>query len=501
MKALQSKTPRKPLERLFAVIDIGSNSVRLVIYKGLKRTPDIIFNERVLCGLGAGLQSTGRMTEAAMASALQTLKRFAVLCRDMRVDEIDPVATAAVRDAENGPWFVQEVAKLTKFRVSVISGKEEARLSAYGILAGFPAADGLVGDLGGGSLELISIHNGEQGKKKSLPIGSVRLLDGATEYTDRHVEIIERAMDGVPWKEKFSGRTFYMVGGAWRALAHLHVIHSGWPLHVLHGYQIPAEEMADFCKVFERHTFESLQGIETIPARRLVTLPLSARILREIIERAKPARLITSGYGIREGLMFKKLNHAMRAQDPLVATAQEFGETHARFPHHGQALIKWTDTLFINEPEKTRRIRAAVCHLSELSLKSHPDFKADLAFSRAFVGRYIGITHKERAKMALALYISYGGALSGETAIPALKILTENETRDAVGLGLLVRLAQKFTGGTDRPLKKTKIYLDKKKLVLEVSKKDQALIAESVVGQMTSLSTHLGFPYDIKMVG
>lgn len=491
---------RKTSERLIGVIDIGSNSVRLVIYRGLKRTPDIIFNERVLSGLGAGVGTTGNMHEEAMDLALVALQRFSVLCQDMQVDEIDTVATSAVRDSKNGPWFVGEVEKRCGFKVNVISGKEEARLSAYGILSGFPNAEGLVGDLGGGSLELIQIEAGERKKKTSLPIGPVRILDGVPKFTEDHKQFVKDELAKVDWIKEMEGRPFYMVGGGWRALAHLHIRATNWPLHVLHGYSISPDTLKNFCWEIERKSLSGLAGIGDIPPKRLATLPLAARILREIIRIGKPSEIITSGYGIREGLMFKKLNHAMRAQDPLIETALDFGRNNARFPKHGDRLIKWTDGLFPSEAPEDRRIRQAVCHLSEISHTSHPDFKADLAFNRSIVGRFVGVTHRQRCLLALSLYASYGGEPGTETIQPALKILTKAEVRKAAGLGLLVQFAQKFTGGTDRPLKKTRLYQEGKNLVLELREKDRVLISESVSVRLGKLAEHMRLKPDLKII-
>lgn len=500
MKPNKSSSLRKTDARLIAVIDIGSNSVRLVIYRGLKRTPDIIFNERVMSGLGVGVSTTGEMTGEAMNSALNALERFAVLCRDMKVDEIDAVATSAVRDAKNGPWLVREIQKRCKFKVNVISGREEARLSAYGILSGFPNAEGLVGDLGGGSLELIQLEEGERKKKISLPIGPVRVLDGAEGFGDEHKRFIQEELAKVDWIKELEGKPFYMVGGAWRALAHLHIFETNWPLHVLHGYSISPETCKSFCWEIERKSLSRLKGIDAIPSKRLATLPLAARILREIIRIGKPSKIITSGYGIREGVMFKKLNHAMRAQDPLIETSKEFGRTMARFPKHGDKLIKWTDGLFPNQEQDKRRIREAICHLSEISHTSHPDFKAQLAFDRSIVGRFVGVSHKERALISLGLYASYGGEQDSKTILPATKILNRGEIKEAIGIGLLVQFAQKFTGGTDRPLKKTRLFQEDKKLVLEIRQKDAVLISKSVSQRFAGVASLFGLEPDIRVI-
>lgn len=490
---------RDPAERLIAVIDIGSNSVRLVVYKGLKRAPEVVFNERVLCGLGAGIQTSGKMAEANVAMALTTLKRFSVLCRDMKVDEIDAVATAAVRDAENGPAFVAEAEKACKFKIKVLGGKKEAKLSGYGVLSGFPGAKGVAGDLGGGSLELVELKGGKVGERVSLPIGPVRLLDSPPHYTEDHVGLIRKGLASIKWLKRQKNKPFYTVGGAWRALAHLHISETGWPLHVLHNYKISGETARPFVDLIAHVGVEILRGINEVAERRRVTLPFAARILLEILDILKPPIVITSAYGIREGMMYKKLNHKMREQDPLIATSIEIGQRHARFKKHGEILSAWTQGLFKKETESERRLRQAVCHLSEISLKAHPDFKADLAFIRSLVARYVGVSHKDRAIIATALYVSYGGNLEKPVPRPALEMLGPNEVSFATSLGLVTRLAQRLTGGTARPLRKTSLYRKGDKVILEVSKKDQVLIAESVMQRLLKLAEHLSLQAEVKI--
>ncbi len=493
------KTPRPPNKRLIAVIDIGSNSVRLVVFQGLRRTPGVIFNERVLCGLGAGIESHGKMTGPARDKALAALERFAVLCADMKVDEIDAMATAAVRDASNGAAFVREIKRRCGFPVKVLSGTAEAELSAYGVLSGFPGANGLAADLGGGSLELIHLTDGEIRDKVSLPIGPVRLMNKTAIFTKAHIKMVRAAISGVDWLEQYRGQPLYLVGGAWRALCHLHIVQTGWPLHVLHGYEMTGGAASSFARLIEKQSIESLKGVASIPYRRLITLPASARILREIIRRAAPARVITSAYGIREGLIYRKLDEAVQRQDPLIASARRLGKKTARFPKHGEVLFRWLAPLYKEEKPAAARLREAVCHMSEISLSAHPDFKAEMAFSRSLVGGYVGVTHAERAYIALALFISYGGALSDPVIRPALRILSESETSAAVALGLAVRVAQKLTGGTARPLKKTRIFKTRKRVILELRAEDRVLYGKSVARRLGVLADHLGLKPKMKL--
>lgn len=239
------KRPRKRGSSV-AVIDIGSNSVRLVVYEGLTRSLIPIFNEKTLCGLGREVQSTGLLAPDAVQKALTALKRFRALCRVMQVGRVFAIATAACRDASNGPDFIVRAERICAVKIEILSGPREARLSALGVISGIHQPDGIVGDLGGGSLELIDVRRNTVRSGVTLPLGGLALQDLAHQSLKRADRIVREELDGVPQLAAGSGRTFYAVGGTWRALARIHIIQSGYPLQVMHGYSIPAAEALDF---------------------------------------------------------------------------------------------------------------------------------------------------------------------------------------------------------------------------------------------------------------
>ena len=151
------KRPRKRASSV-AVIDIGSNSVRLVVYETMARSLVTIFNEKALCGLGREVQSTGLLAEDAVTKALTALRRFRALCLIQQVGRVFAIATAACRDARNGPDFIAKAERICGADIEILSGPREAKLSALGVVSGIHNPNGVVGDLGGGSLELIDVH-------------------------------------------------------------------------------------------------------------------------------------------------------------------------------------------------------------------------------------------------------------------------------------------------------------------------------------------------------
>src|SRR5712691_5128113 len=290
-----------------AVIDIGSNSVRLVAYEGLTRSPTPIFNEKVLAGLGREVQSTGLLAADAVEKALAALRRFRALCDRIEVAKLHVIATAACRDARNGKAFIVAAERLCRARIDVISGKREAELSALGVVSGFHRPDGIVGDLGGGSLELTDIHWHRVNTGITLPLGGLALQDISSKSIKKAERVVKKALDGARLLEAGVGRTFYAIGGTWRALARLHMWQKGYPLHVMHGYVIPAREAYDFSSLVHRVSPETLSQIEVVTDARRPLLAYAALVLEHLVEIAKPKDVIISALGVREGLLYSML--------------------------------------------------------------------------------------------------------------------------------------------------------------------------------------------------
>jgi exopolyphosphatase/guanosine-5'-triphosphate,3'-diphosphate pyrophosphatase len=483
---------RRRADQLIAVVDIGSNSVRLVVYKGLRRNPVVFFNERVICGLGSGIGEGGELAKGPVEMALKTLERFAHLCADMQVDQAHAVATAAVRDAVNREMFVRQVRERCGFEVEVLSGEEEAHLSALGALTGFPGADGIVGDMGGSSLELVNLVAGEPRESVSLPIGPLRLADRPSRAMKQHRQTVKMALNKVAWLAQGQDRPFYMVGGAWRALARLHMLGSDYPLMVHHAYELSSQTMRNFAKGISRQHPSNLGSVRTISSSRMRVLPLVAMTLELCLKAAISSRAIVSATGLREGLLYGRLPEDIRNADPYLAACLDLANETGRFPEHADSLMDWLDPLFKGEGAAARRVRLACCMMSDISWRGHADFRAAHAFHRAFEGHFVGVSHSERAQTALALYISYGGAKKGPEAKRAMSLLGEDEIYHSRLIGLGLRLGQLLTGGTAQPLKTTRLEVSGKKVVLTVSKSNAAVVGGGVEKRLAELAAHLG---------
>jgi exopolyphosphatase/guanosine-5'-triphosphate,3'-diphosphate pyrophosphatase len=472
------------------VIDLGSNSIRLVVYDRPGRAPLPVFNEKVLCGLGRGLERTGRLNPDGVRLALENMGRFARIAAGMGLDRLDVLATAAARDAADGPEFVARMEAITGLPVTVLDGSEEARLSALGVVSGIPDADGAMGDLGGGSLEVVPIDRGLPGPEQvTLPLGPLRLMEHA-DGRSALVRHVDRQLDELGWLGRTEGRAFYPVGGSWRALAKAHMERAAHPVHVIHHYAVDADEMREFAELISRQSRSSLERAPGVSRRRADTLPLAALVMERVIRRARPARVVFSAYGLREGYQFDRLSEAERRQDPLLVACQDHARRIGRF-EPSRALVNWTAPLFAGEDAAGERLRVAACMLSDLGWADHPDYRAEHAFLRALRMPYAGIDHPGRAFLALTVFCRYTGSSDDPLLKPALDIAGEAYRMRARVLGLALRLAHTMTGGVIPLLAQAPLRLVEDRLELTLTGEAADLAGDVVQRRLDALAAAL----------
>ncbi|MGE7369908.1 exopolyphosphatase [Neorhizobium sp. NPDC001467] len=432
-----------------SVIDIGSNSVRVVIYEGLSRAPTTLFNEKVLCGLGKGLGSSGRMDPEAVERALAALRRFKALSLQAGATEIYVLATAAAREASNGPEFIRDVEAILGQKPQVLSGEEEAYYSALGVTSGFHHADGIAGDLGGGSLELIDIHDHELGKGITLPLGGLRLSEYSGGSIAKARAFARQQVRSAKLLEKGQGRTFYAVGGTWRNLAKLHMEMRDYPLHMMQGYELPLADMQAFLKDIVDGTAAKSPAWQAVSKNRRALLPFGAVAMQEVLAVMKPSRIIVSAQGVREGYLYSKLSAEEKASDPLLVAADQLAILRARSPEHARELADWTGRMVpafgIEESEEESRYRRAACLLADISWRAHPDYRGLQALNIIAHSSFTGITHAGRAYIALANYYRFEGLSDNGATGPLAAIGTPRLLVLAKLLGGLLRVVYLFS--------------------------------------------------------
>ena len=479
------------------VVDIGSNSVRLVVYEGAVRSPTQLFNEKVLCGLGRELASTGRLDETSFRRALDALTRFRAVTRVLGVKHIRAIATAACRDAANGPDFIAHGERALGSMIQVLTGQQEAELAAKGILMGFQDPDGFAGDLGGGSLELIDIAGSSLRQSATLGIGSLRLMDAASGRLDKAADIVDQQIAALPWLGRGRDRNFYAVGGTWRSFARLHMNETNYPLHVMHGYAMTARDVIAFCEDIRKA--KKLPTLKEIARARREVLPFGALVLERLVRLLQPSEVVFSVFGIREGLVYNLLSKVERRKDPLLAFASDYARLRSRSPEHAAELGKWTDALFTPpgppETDEERRLRHAACMLSDISWRAHPEYRAEQSLILIAQSALGGIDHAGRVFLAMAIYFRHLGVGrdaedSEEDRLPERlrRLLTKRAYRRARIIGAAIRAAHMLSAGRPGIIDEIPLTYEKDKLVLTLPRAHAALDGERVRRRFAALA-------------
>jgi exopolyphosphatase/guanosine-5'-triphosphate,3'-diphosphate pyrophosphatase len=479
-----------------AVIDIGSTSVRLVAYEGLTRSPTPIFNEKVLAGLGREVQTTGLLATDAVEKALAALRRFRALCDRLEVVKVWSIATAACRDAKNGKAFVTEAERICGTKIDILSGKREAELSALGVVSGFHNPDGIVGDLGGGSLELTELSGQRIKSGVTLPLGGLALQDISAKSVKKAEKIVKSALAEAELLAAGKGRTFYAIGGTWRALARLHMWQVGYPLHVMHGYVLPAKEALEFSNLVHRVNPEMLSQIEVVTDARRPLLAYAALVLENLVRIAKPKEVVISALGVREGLLYSMLDADERAKDPLIAAASELNLLRSRAPAHGDELIAWTDKFMassgLDETVDERRLRHAACLLADIGWRAHPDYRGEQSLNIIANGSFVALDHPGRTFISLAVFFRHVGLVDDELS-PRLRELATTRVLDrARVLGAALRVAYLVSASTTGVLPKTPMVVERGRLVLRFENGFKALAGERVFVRLRQLARLIG---------
>jgi exopolyphosphatase / guanosine-5'-triphosphate,3'-diphosphate pyrophosphatase len=479
-----------------AIMDIGSNSVRLVAYEGLTRAPTPIYNEKVLCGLGRNVATTGRLDDAATERALKALKRFRVLCRTIGVKDVHVLATAAARDASNGEAFLQAAADACGCPVELLSGAREAELSALGVISGFHLPNGIVGDLGGGSLELVDVVGEEVGRGITLRLGGLALQDLSGNSPKKARKIVRETLERAEQLRSLNGRTFYAVGGTWRALARLHQAERGYPLRVMHGYTVDPEDELGFLELVEEVDAEKLKEIESVSEARRPLLAYGAIVLEEIIRVGSPKEIAVSALGVREGLLYEMLDAGDRRRDPLLEAANEFNLLRSRSPAHGHELRAWTDVFMetggLSETVAERRYRHAACLLADIGWRAHPDYRGEQSFNLIANAAFVSIDHPGRAYLALSVSFRHEG-LSLDKASAKLRQLAGSHLFERARLlAALMRVAYPVSVAMSEVLPRVPLFVRNGTIVLQLPRDLAALASDRLTNRLKQLSKVIG---------
>lgn len=469
------------------VVDVGSNSVRMVVFDGAARSPAYFYNEKVMAGLGKGLAETGRLHPEGAQRALSALKRFGLLAEGMGISPLSVVATAAVREAADGPAFAQRVLDETGLRLHVIDGDEEARLSAQGVLLGWPDARGLVCDIGGNSMEMAVLADGKVGKRATSPLGPFRLLQVAGGPKKRQVHIrkhLGALRDVVGGK----GERIFLVGGSWRVIARLDMERRNYPLTVLHEYRMQPQALLDTLDWIAASDLNILRARTGTGAERMELVPLACEVLREMIAMFKPSEIDVSAYGIREGLLFEQMPERLRARDPLIEACRFAEATQARIPGFGKKLFTFLEPVFKDWPKDKLRLAKAACLLHDTTWRAHPDYRAEACFDNATRANLGGLDHPGRVFLGLSLLHRYKNSRAGSRMEALFHLLSNEDILQAEVLGKAMRFGAMFS--IDHPEEAGSLAWNARKrvLTLTLTPRGEGLMGEVALSRLQSLA-------------
>lgn len=473
------------------VVDVGSNSVRMVVFDGAARSPAYFFNEKVMAGLGGGMAETGRLNPEGRVRALNAIKRFQHLARSMGIDPLTAVATAAVREAEDGPEFSKEVERETGLKLWVIAGEEEASLSAQGVLLGWPDANGLVCDIGGSSMELAELKNGTIGTCLSSKLGPQRLktIKGGKKGRKK---AIQAGIADLTAAIGDSTERLYLVGGSWRAIARIDMDRRNYPLTVLHEYRMSRKGLYATIAHIEETPEEDLRARTGIGESRMNLVPLAAQVLKELVRTLKPKEIVVSSYGIREGMLYQQMPQRLRDRDPLIEACRFAENKDARMPGFGRRLYDFVLPLFTARNAPPKRLIKAACLLHDVSWRAHPDYRHEVCFDEVTRANMGGMTHAERVFIGVALLHRYKNSRDGSPFTDLFAMLSEESIRQAEILGKAMRFGAMLTASKDEDMGKLRYFPKRQQLELHLSAGTRDLFGEVAESRLGALAIALG---------
>ncbi|QPM91913.1 Ppx/GppA family phosphatase [Pseudooceanicola algae] len=480
------------------VVDVGSNSVRLVVFDGAARSPAYFYNEKIMCGLGAGMAETGRLNPEGRRRALAAIRRFQLLAEGMGAAPLSAVATAAVREAEDGPDFIAEVAGLTGLNIYVIDGREEARLSAQGVLLGWPGAYGLICDIGGSSMELARIQHGEILERETSQLGPLKLTDLKGSKKARKAYIREEVAK-LADKIELDRNRLFLVGGSWRAIARIDMARRNYPLHVLHEYRMTAKSVRATVDYIADQDLDQLRKKCSLSSTRMGLVPLASEVLLEVVRQFKPHDIALSSYGIREGLLYEQMPQKLRDRDPLIEACRFAEQKDARLPGFGRSLYRFIEPIFKSARPERKRLVLAACLLHDVTWRAHPDYRAEVCFDNSTRANLGGLKHSERVFLGLALLHRYKNNRNGTQFENLYGLLTEEEQLQAEILGKAMRFGAMLWPERDTEIGLMRWFPKKKVLELELTSAAGPLFGEVAESRFRSLANSLNAEVSVKV--
>jgi exopolyphosphatase/guanosine-5'-triphosphate,3'-diphosphate pyrophosphatase len=477
-----------------AVLDIGSNSVRLVVYERHARSLTPLYNEKSSCALGRGLAQTGRLAYENIDRALTAIQRFALVVRLMKAGEVHVLATSAVRDASNSDAFVNAVEATMNAPVQVLSGEQEAHFAALGVVAGIPDFTGIVGDLGGGSLELSAIADGRDARGETHELGVIRLQDDSGRSPAKAREVVRARLARSQLLSGKPGGQFCAIGGTWRSLAKMHQVLRDYPLHMVQHYSAKAGDIGRLCDeiVDACAAGKTMPGADSVSSSRKELVPMGAAVLSEVLRAGKFDTVLFSALGVREGYLYGLLPEAEQQVDPLLQGAEEISILRSRSPAHAEDLIEFTAdflaAIHVSETPAEERLRRVACYLSDIGWRGHPDYRGEQSVDLVAYASLTGVDHAARAFLAETLAVRYMGLKHKSMSQSLMALAGPSANMKARLLGAIFRVAYPMSAAMPGVLPRTHFTLDGGRLRLHLPQDLAFLSGEHLEGRLDQLA-------------
>ncbi|HVW91438.1 MAG TPA: Ppx/GppA phosphatase family protein [Devosia sp.] len=485
--------------RPVAVLDIGSNSVRLVVYERHARALTPLYNEKSAAALGRGLAATGKIAPANMERALTAMQRFALVARLMQVEKVHILATSAVRDAKNSAGFVESIERIMGEKVRVLSGEEEAHFAALGVVAGMPEFDGVVGDQGGGSLELSSLASGHDLTGETHELGVIRLQDDSGGSAGKAQTLARTRLKRSKVLKKNTSKVFCAIGGTWRSFAKMLQVRSDYPLHMVQNYSVAASEVLKLCDevIAAAAAGKPIPFAETVSSSRRDLVPYCAAVMGELIRIGGFESVVFSALGVREGYLYSLLDAHEQAVDPLLQASEEINELRSRAPAHAVDLMAFSSQFMaaagVEETAGQRRLRQVACYLADIGWRGHPDYRGEQSVDMVAYGSVVGVDHPGRAFLAQVLAVRYMGLKYRSESQDLLALAGEAGAQRARLLGALMRVAYPMSAAMPGVLPRTGFDVEAGVLNLNLPVDLAFLDGEHLQGRLEQLAGVAGF--------
>jgi exopolyphosphatase/guanosine-5'-triphosphate,3'-diphosphate pyrophosphatase len=452
----------------FGVIDLGSNTARLSIYSAAPMGPPwIIFESKETPRLASAALPDGRLPTEALHSTMETLMRFQKILDDRGISLRSAVATSALREAPNGPAFVNEVHRRTGLTLRVLSGEDEARYGYLGAASGLALSDDILVDLGGGSLQLVRVRGGKLQNTFSLPLGALRLRDRFLHHDPPKKKELELLWDHVLATLRSSGFTrissssvrFVGMGGTFRCLGRVLQEMHEYPFTRVHGYTLQREELEDLLPVFSEVSAETLQEVPGVGTDRADIIVSGLNIVLCLLDWLDKEKVTITGCSIREGVAMEVLGRPIPLSrvDLALSSARSAAWAFNLSATHGRRVRDVAVRLFDllgyrvggGEEERLSLEVAALLHDAGTAV-GYPNHERHSSYMIRNHPLY-GLTHREILLASLSAALHEGDALAPGIIKRYRPILLEEDTRIVKRIGSVLALSEALAEGQHRP--------------------------------------------------